>query len=300
MKLQRLLVIAAMGIWYAVALTAAPKAFMSHRVAETVQAGTSPAQSCADLNIRFGDRETVVQSEERTISLAEAPTLRVEAHANGGLQVEGWDQESYRVALCKAAESGTDAEGLLSQVHLTFQNGRLGVSGPSNGDHWAAHLLIHAPKAASLDLSVKNGPMDLSDLSGKLTVHGVNGPITVTNCAGELHLTAKNGPVTLDGNSGKQTVEAENGPLDLLLAGKAWSGDGLEAHSQNGPVTLRIPEGYQSGVVVESEGHSPFQCRASVCSKGRKTWDDEHKRIEFGSGPAVVHVSTVNGPVSVH
>ena len=67
MKLEKFLVIAAMGIWYAVALTAAPKAFTSHRV-EAVQAGTSPAQSCADLNIRFGDRETVMQSEERTIS----------------------------------------------------------------------------------------------------------------------------------------------------------------------------------------------------------------------------------------
>ena len=83
------------------------------------------------------------------------------------------------MTLCKAAEAGSGAADLLSQVHLTFQNGRLGVSGPANGDHWAAHLLIQAPKAASLDLNVKNGPMDLSDLSGKLTVHGVNGPITI-------------------------------------------------------------------------------------------------------------------------
>jgi len=52
-------------------------------------------------------------------------------------------------------------------------------------------------------------------------------------------------------------------------------------------------------VVVESEGHSPFQCQASVCSEGRKTWEEDVKRIEFGNGPAVVRVSTVNGPVSV-
>jgi len=64
-------------------------------------------------------------------------------------------------------------------------------------------------------------------------------------------------------------------------------------------VTVSIPSGYQSGVVVESEGHSPFQCQASVCSEGRKTWEEDVKRIEFGNGPAVVRVSTVNGPVSV-
>jgi hypothetical protein len=52
-------------------------------------------------------------------------------------------------------------------------------------------------------------------------------------------------------------------------------------------------------VVLESDGHGPFSCHASVCSEGRKTWDDEHKRVEFGAGPTVIHVSTVNGPVTV-
>ena len=67
----------------------------------------------------------------------------------------------------------------------------------------------------------------------------------------------------------------------------------------NGPVTLRVPSGYQSGVILESDGHGPFSCRARVCSEGRKNWDEDRKSVEFGSGPTVVRVSTVNGPVSV-
>jgi hypothetical protein len=51
--------------------------------------------------------------------------------------------------------------------------------------------------------------------------------------------------------------------------------------------------------VVESTNHAPMSCRASICDGARKTWDDEHRRIEYGSSPAVVHLSTVNGPVSV-
>ena len=31
----------------------------------------------------------------------------------------------------------------------------------------------------------------------------------------------------------------------------------------------------------------------------RRTWDDDHKRIELGEGPALVRLSTENGPVSV-
>jgi DUF4097 and DUF4098 domain-containing protein YvlB len=121
----------------------------------------------------------------------------------------------------------------------------------------------------------------------------------VRGCKGDLDLSAENGPVSLEENSGKQRVHTQNGPITIDLDGKNWSGAGLEAHATNGPVTLRVPTGYQSGVVLESDGNGPFSCRANVCDEGRKTWDEEHKRVEFGSGPTVIHVSTVNGPVSV-
>ncbi len=42
-----------------------------------------------------------------------------------------------------------------------------------------------------------------------------------------------------------------------------------------------------------------MSCQASICDNARKTWDDEHRRIEYGAAPAVIHLSTVNGPVSV-
>lgn len=46
--------------------------------------------------------------------------------------------------------------------------------------------------------------------------------------------------------------------------------------------------------------HQPRSCcQASICDNARKTWDDEHWRIEYGAAPAVIRLSTVNGPVSV-
>jgi len=290
-------------VWSGVALTAAPRA-ISHR--HTTAAASIPvaaeehlASSCNDLHVRFDHSDTVVQSEERSISKADAPTLRVRAETNGGLQVEGWDQPNYSVTLCKFAEAGSSAESLLSQIHLTSDNGQLGISGPRHGDRWSAHLLIHAPKASSLDLQVHNGPMTLYRVDGAVKVRAENGPVSVEECTGDLDLSSQNGPVTLDGNSGKQQIRTENGPVTVHLTGDQWAGSGLEAHATNGPVNLEIPSGYKTGVVLESDGSGPFRCQASVCSEGRKTWDDDHKRIEFGSGPTLVRVSTVNGPVSV-
>jgi len=293
-------------VWTAVLVTGAPRA-ISHRHAGDKEGSSiaisahedSPVAGCSDLHIEFDGHDAVVRSEEKTITMAEAPTLRVQAESNGGLQVEGWDRDTYAVTLCKAARSGSDVESVLGQIKLKFSNGELGVSGPSSHNQWSAHILIKAPHAAAMELNVHNGPMGLFHVEGNLKVHAVNGPITVRGCKGELNLSAENGPISLQENSGKLDVKTQNGPITIDLDGKSWSGVGLQAHATNGPVTLRVPSGYQSGVILESDGHGPFSCRASVCSEGRKNWDEDRKSVEFGSGPTVVRVSTVNGPVSV-
>jgi hypothetical protein len=297
-------VLSAIGItvWAAVLVTAAPRV-ISHRYSEhTVEISSHdqwPAANCNELHIEFDGRDAVVQSEEKIITKAETPMLRVQAESNGGVQVQGWDQNNYSVTLCKAARSGSDAESVLGQIKLTFSNSEVGVSGPDSHRQWTAQLLIKAPRGAAMDLNVHNGPMGLFQVEGNLKVHAVNGPITVQKCKGDLNLTAENGPISLEENSGKMNVRTQNGPISINLEGTAWNGAGLEAHATNGPVTLSVPSGYQSGVILESDGRGPFSCRASVCDEGRKTWDEEHKRVEFGSGPTLVHVSTVNGPVTV-
>jgi len=299
MTSRRALTLTAIIIWAAVAVTAAPKAFSHRHPLATLGAASSSAESCSAQQFHFDDHEAVVQTEEKSISKSEAPTLRVRGDANGGVYVEGWDKDNYSVTLCKAAESGPDADAILSQTHLVLNGGELRISTPSSNDRWGTHLLIRAPKAATLDVVIDNGPLILTHVDGNVKVHAQNGPVTVSGCSGELDLSAQNGPVTLEENSGKQTVHAQNGPLTLSLSGNSWSGSGLEARTTNGPVTLQIPSGYQSGVMLEAQGSSPFQCRAAVCSEGRKTWDDNDRRVEFGAGTPVVRISTENGPVSV-
>ena len=299
MTSRRFLAFVGMVIWCAVALTASPRVLPQRGGTFTVSSSDELANSCSDLHVRFDHREAAMQSEERSISKAEAPALRVTAESNGGIQVQGWENETYSVTLCKAAEQGSDAESILSEIHLSLNNGELGISGPSSHSHWSAHLLIRSPKAAVLDVSMNNGPLRLQNVDGRIKVRSENGPVTVRECSGELDLSSQNGPLTLDRNSGKQTVHTHNGPVTLALSGDTWVGDGLEAHAMNGPISLQIPSGYRSGVVLETEGQSPFEC-ASVCSEGRRTWDDDHRRIEFGSGPTLVRVSTINGPVSVN
>lgn len=259
-----------------------------------------PASNCSDLRIRFDDEDAVVRSEERTLSKAEAPMLQVRPHSNGGVQISGWDKETYSVTACKAVARTADAgERLLSQINLAIENGKVTTNGPGDEDEWVVYLLIRTPKSASLDLETMNGPLSLYDVDGKLTAHTHNGPISLKNFSGDAEITAQNGPISLEGTSGSVRVHTENGPISVALQGKTWSGTGLTAEAQNGPLTLTVPSGYQSSFVVESKNYAPMSCRASICDNARKTWDDDHRRIEFGNAPAVIRLSTVNGPISV-
>jgi hypothetical protein len=259
-----------------------------------------PATDCSDLRIRFDDRDAVVRSEERTLTKSEAGVLQVSPHRNGGVQVVGWDKDTYSVTACKAAAGSSDeAERVLAQIKMSIENGKVSTSGPGDEEEWTVYLLIRTPKSSSIDMDTMNGPISLYDVDGKLTARAQNGPISLKNFSGDAEITAVNGPISVEGSKGSVRIRTENGPISVALEGKTWSGTGLSADAKNGPVTLMVPSGYESSFVVESTNYAPVSCKGSICDNARKTWDDEHRRIEYGNAPAMIRLSTVNGPVSV-
>ena len=272
-----------------------------HRHSVSMSGGHhEPASDCSDLHVRFDDRDAVMESEERTVTKADAPTLRVRPHKNGGVQVQGWDKDTYSVTSCKfASNEDGGAQRILAQMTLSIRNGEVSTSGPSDDGDWTIYLLIRAPKSSVIDLETANGPLSLYSVDGKLTAHATNGPITLRDFSGDAEVRAANGPITITGSSGNVRIHTENGPISINLKGTTWSGTGLTADAQNGPLTLSVPSDYKSSFSVESRNYSPMSCHASICDNARKTWDDNNRRIEYGASPAMIKLSTVNGPVSI-
>jgi hypothetical protein len=259
----------------------------------SIRDGGEP-ETCSDLAIEFDERPADRAEERLEIPAEAGKTLHVRLPRNSGAAVRSTSRGAFEVLACKAAPSA-DA---LSGIALSRKGETLTVTGP-DGDDWVGYLLIAAPAGASIELDAVNGPISLSRLSGHVTARSQNGPISIRDCGGDIEATAQNGPVDVRGEGGRLRVKTQNGPIGVTLSGGAWQGEGLEASAVNGPVRLAIPAGYRSGAVVESLGHSPFRCRGEACEAARRTFDDDHKRIEFGEGPALVRLSTENGPVSV-
>ena len=181
MPLRSVALLVSASALFALGFTRARAAWHHHSVSIS-DGHKQPITDCSDLHIRFDDRDAVVRSEERSLTKTEAPVLRVHPHANGGVQVSGWDRDNYSVTACKAAAGPEDAaERILSQITMSIENGRISTKGPADDDEWTVYLLIRAPKSASVELDTENGPMSFYDVDGKLTARAHNGPISLKN-----------------------------------------------------------------------------------------------------------------------
>ena len=155
MPIRTLILLVCVSAVFALGFTSAKAS--RHRHSVNISDGHKrPATDCSGLRIRFDDEDALVRSEERTVTKAEAPVLQVRPHRNGGVQISGWDKETYSVTACKGVARSA-GEGLLSQITMTIENGKVTTNGPTDDDEWVVYLLVRTPKSASLDLDTMNG-----------------------------------------------------------------------------------------------------------------------------------------------
>jgi hypothetical protein len=267
----------------------------SHRLSQRDVAGAS---TCEEMNVNFGDRETLSVKEEFAFP---AGQLDVTAPQNGGVSLRRGDGNQYQVQLCKfvAAENQSAAQQLLGQIQVQKGAGKLSVTGPQDEHEWSASMIIRVPAGSSMNVEAHNGPLSARDVNGSFNLNTVNGPISVENITGKMAAKAKNGPISFVGDGGEFNFETQNGPISIRLNDQSWKNGSLDANAHNGPISLQLPRGYLSGVVLSAKDFAPMSCSADVCSEARKSRNDGEKKIEFGPSNPVIRISTVNGPVSV-
>ena len=84
----------------------------------------------------------------------------------------------------------------------------------------------------------------------------------------------------------------------MSLTGTQWEGKLTRARS-NGPLDVRVPANYGSGVEISSSFNSPWTCRLAACRNGNRDWDERSRSLRIGPDPVVVRITTVNGPVTI-
>jgi beta-lactamase regulating signal transducer with metallopeptidase domain len=186
---------------------------------------------------------------------------------------------SARALIRADALTPEDARKLAAQVKTVLKDGVLESAGPggNRSNLWSVLYEVTLPVGRSVTARTELSQISLTDFDGSADVESVNGPVEVFGASGDIR------------------GRTQNGPIIVGLAGNQWSGAGLDLRSQNGPISLRIPDGY-SAHLVTGTNNGPLDLRYPLMVK---RMSGKGIDADIGSGGPTVRVTTVNGPVDI-
>ncbi len=209
--------------------------------------------------------------------------LTAEPNQNGGVTIRGWDRDSVHVQARIRATARTEeqARAIAEGVRISASRGSVSARGPASDDrneHWYVSFVIYVPRRTDVRAETQNGPIGLSQVEGTIDVRAVNGPISLRDLGGDVR------------------ARAQNGPISITLSGTRWSGTGLDAETQNGPMVLYVPEGYNAQLETGTT-NGPMSIGFPITVVGRSL----EKRITttLGSGGPTIRARTQNGPLTI-
>jgi len=223
--------------------------------------------------------------EVRDMSFA-APSggLDVDARPNGAIEVRAGSGSQVRVLarVMTHARSADAAHDLASRVSVSTEDGRVRATGPDTdgeGDTWwSVSFRITAPASTDLSLRAMNGGITAHGMTGRTRFHTLNGGVHLEDMAGDV--------------SGSTT----NGSLHVVLSGKRWAGQGLDAQTTNGGIDLTIPDGYAAHLVT-STVNGGLNVDFPITVQGRI---GRELSTDLGGGGPTIRVVTTNGGVDLH
>ena len=214
------------------------------------------------------------------------------SNINGGVRISAWDRNEVKVDAVKRAytperlqEARIEVDAGASYVHIETKYPEGNLTWRRNGDDdrrdnpASVEYTLTVPRGASLDeVSLINGGLQIEGLAGSVRASSINGRVTARGLTGTVNLSVINGGLdaTLDrlNESGTVSLSAVNGSLVVTLPSDANAT--LRASTVHGAITndfkLPVREGEYVGRDLE----------------GR-----------LGQGAARVHLSNVNGSISV-
>jgi len=279
-------------------------AFAAGQNSTMITSDDTKSDDCSEHLRMYNDAYQASVRDEEVRTVPNQP-LTITAEHNGGISVTSWDKPEFSIKLCKqvAARDEAQARQVLSGTHLEIAGDKVTITVPDRDaeDRYSLGtlLLIKAPKNATVDLSVRNGGVSLSDFTGTAQAHAVNGGIALTRASGKILAEARNGGVSIKQCGGEITANVQNGGVALSLA-QQWEGKGLEAHTQNGGLSISVPKNFNSNLEVSGSYHTNIICEGSFCNNSQRNWDEEHRILRIGSGTTPqIRATTVNGGIVV-
>ena len=222
----------------------------------------------------------VTEEFHRTVPLSSNGRVSLE-NINGGVTITGWERNEVQIDAVKKAMS----QQKLNEARIEVDNSGDAVrirtlypEGHTNNNPATVTYELHVPRIARLDnISLVNGSLEVSQVSGDIKSSLVNGKTNVHDLAGTAELSAVNGE-----------IDAYYRSLENVRQ--------IELKSVNGSVRLGLPSSPNADVSVSTVNGGittdfPLQVQGKFVGR--------HIDGKLGSGGTRIEISNVNGSVHI-
>ncbi len=204
----------------------------------------------------------------------------MDAAPNGGITVEGWDRNEFRLqARVTAWSRSGDPEEIVQNIEVQTGN-TIQAEGPraERREGWSVSYRLMVPRNSNLELE------------------SINGGIQIAGVQGDMDFETQNGGIRLNEVGGDVRGRTQNGGLNVQLSGSQWEGEGLDLVTTNGGVVLDIPEAFRATLTTGTV-NGGFYSDLPITLRGRLRSNSITTELN-GGGPKI-SVRTTNGGVRI-
>ncbi len=232
-----------------------------------------------------------------------SPSSMTVSNTNGGATTSTWSQAYVMInGTVTARGFGTSTDAITfvesnSSGNIVFQAIFPVTSNFFFGASYTVDIHVYEPASYqfnTVQIVTVNGDLQLSSVSAtSLTLTDTNGAITATSItATTTTVTDTNGSINLTcASCGSATVTMTNGNVNMNLTTVSLSGSYVMT-TTNGNVNLTLP-------ALASFKITPNTTNGTISSSGLSVQLTNHTTATFGTGSAVVNLTSTNGSITV-
>ena len=222
----------------------------------------------------------VTQEFHRTVPLLSGGRVSLD-NINGSVTITGWERNEVQIDAVKKASSQQKLDEAKIEVDASNNSVHIRTKYPeghTNNNPATVTYELHVPRNASLaDISLVNGSLEVSQVSGEIKTSLVNGKTSVHDLAGRGEFSAVNGAINANYRSLSNVTD-------------------IRLKSVNGAVVLGLPASPNAEVAVSTVNGGittdyPLQVQGKFVGK--------HLEGKLGNGGTRIEISNVNGSVHI-
>ncbi len=251
---------------------------------------------------------------------SEPATIRVAPWPSGSVAISGTETDLITVRVVPARRSG---EELLEHVSVSFEDGRLIITGPrvSFARRNDLDLTIKVPARSECDVHTASADVSCVGELGAVRVNTASGDVTVASAGGEVFLKSASGDVFVDRAEDDARIHTTSGDVRMAyvrgdLEVKAISGDvrvgelggSLTANTVSGDVDIREISSGRADIealsgdvnVAVARGIGVYLDLSTVSGDVRNELDETEDGAQAGeSAELEIRCRTISGDIRV-